>query len=173
MTNVLPHEARSALAVSLRNRMILTGSFVGIIVAAVSALAALPTYLVVQENRAGLPPIAIDTTTPQDREARTEAARTRALITAVSPLISATSTAHSYIEAALRVKPSGISIDRIGYSSTEGLALSGTASKREDVNAYRAALSGDTLHFSNVNVPTSSLIGIGGGRFSMQLTLVK
>ncbi len=173
MTNVLPHEARRALYASFRDRLVLTGSLIFLIAAFVSALAVLPTYLVIHAERGALLPEASDTSTGEEREGRSEAARIRTVIAGVSPLITATSTVYATVTTALAAKPSGISIDRIGFSVSEGLSLSGTASKREDVNAYRAALAADTAHFSNVSVPAASLIGAAGGRFSIQVTLVK
>lgn len=173
MTNVLPHDARRALSASLRSRMILVGSLVFTVAAGVSALAVLPTYLVIEADRAALPPSSLDTATPEDREVRSEAARVRALLSGITPLLSATSTVHGYVASVLAVKPTGISIDRIGYAQTGVLSLSGTASKREDVNAYRAALSADTARFAQVSVPAASLIGLGGGRFSIDITLAQ
>lgn len=170
MTNVLPQEARRALSASFRDRLILTGSLIFFVAAIVSALAVLPTYLVVHAEREALAPVAPDTVAGEERESRSEAARVRAIIAGVSPLITATSTVHELVAAALALKPSGISVDRIGFSTAEGLSISGTSQKREDVNAYRAALSGDTLHFSDVSVPAASLIGAVGGRFSIQVT---
>lgn len=173
MTNVLPQEARRALSASFRDRLVLTGALVFFVAALVSGLAVLPTYLVIHAEREALAPIAPDTSTGEERESRSEAARVRAVIAGVSPLVTSTSTVHASVAAALAAKPSGISIDRISFSASEGLSLSGTASKREDVNAYRAALLADTAHFSNVSVPAASLIGAVGGRFSIQITLVE
>lgn len=173
MTNVLPPEAHRALLASIRDRWILTGALVFLVAALVALAALVPTYLVIQAGRAALPPASLPAGDTASREARTEAARLKALLNGVMPLVSATSSAETSIRAVLTLKPQGISIDRISYNPEKGITLSGTALSRDAVNAFRAALEKDTAHISSVSVPVASILGVGGGRFSVDITLAK
>jgi hypothetical protein len=97
--------------------------------------------------------------------------RAQLLLTQLHPLLSATTSPSGAVAFALASRPSGVTIERISYTSGDegSLIIVGTALARELIEAFRAALSADP-HFSDVSVPVGDLIGVGGGHFSITLS---
>lgn len=154
-----------------RARFTIATSLAIIGVALIFSLALIPSYLAVQLASAPVEPAVKDAhATPNDA---TTVSRAQALVSQISPVLSATSSATAVIKAAIKDRPAGVTLSHFAYTPGEGTApgellISGEAA-REKVAAYRDALSADPL-FKGVTVPVGALVGNEGGHFSMTLT---
>lgn len=93
--------------------------------------------------------------------------KSQALLSAVAPVVSATSSPSSAIEKAIALRPKGVTVDHIRYiGSPKSIQLGGRAT-REQLTAYRTALENDGT-FSTVSVPVAALVG-SSGQFSITL----
>lgn len=175
MTNLLPEKERSSLARSIFHRFLLLGSGGGVAAALVFAASLLPAYFALEAERSALADVRANMESPDslERTERSEGARVRLLLTGVEPAFAATSTVYGLVDAALRAKPAGVSLERIALTAESGMLISGTAPGREKVQAYRTALLADGAHFSAVSVPVASLLGSEEGRFTITLTPVR
>jgi hypothetical protein len=95
----------------------------------------------------------------------------KALLSELSPLVSASTTPTAVITEALSLRPPGITVDEISYTSGNpaSLMLVGSAATNGAISAYKTALASDAL-FTSVSVPVGALVGTDGGRFSMTLS---
>ncbi len=170
MANIIPEEMRKSMQSRLRARFVLAASIVALICAGFSFLALLPSYFVLTTDTSGAGSGAAISAAQnaQDRSAISNAA---ALLSEVTPLSSASSTASDAIAAALSLRPSGVRVDQITYTagSPSSLMLVGSADTTGGISAYRAALAADPA-FASVSVPVGALVGTEGGRFSVTLS---
>lgn len=166
MTNVIPPEDLKDVWRGYRARLIIVFSSFALVFALLGGLALLPSYIALEM-------LAPESAEPgaRDEESKdaAELMRTQALVLQAAPLLAATSSATTMIEAALSLKPRGVSIDRIVYvgGDSQDLQLTGAAS-RNALNEYRTILGSDP-RFVNVSVPVGALVGAEGGRFSITL----
>lgn len=170
MTNVLPHQARKAVWRVYRARFILAGSLVALAVAALSVAALSPSYLILQSEASGASSqTKTDTgTAVQDRAAVLEA---QSFITALTPLLNATTSRVEVVSQALSARPAGMTIHHITLTSGKPgtMILTGSAKNISAINTYRKALEGDRT-FTSVSVPVGDLAGTQNGQFSITLT---
>lgn len=164
MTNVLPN-SRTAVR-RLRARFAIVLGLTLAACALVALLALLPAFLSISIARAGLS----SETGGEAPVEQAEAARTLALIQTLNAFV-ATSSPSLTLEAALAIRPQGVSVNSVRYSggASASLVLSGVSSRREGVNQYRDALLADG-RFGKVSVPVAALVGTQEGRFSMTLS---
>lgn len=167
MANVLPPEIQDRTTRYENARLMIAGSVVAVIAAALSVLAFVPAYMAVQ--------IEGDSSAENDvpraahiQSLTAELAGAQAVVNSVAPIVSATTTPSAALAAALALKPPTVSIDQIVYSPGV-ITLSGVARTDADIDAYRAAVAQDP-RFTGVTVPVSALLGASGGSFSMQLS---
>ncbi len=93
--------------------------------------------------------------------------KSKALMTAVLPIIAATSSPMAAIEKAVSLHPKGATVIRVRYvASAHNIQLGGTAN-REALTAYRTALENDGA-FTSVSVPVAALVG-SSGQYSITL----
>lgn len=169
MSNVLPQLARKKVWRMYRARFLLAGSVVGLVVAALAAVALVPSYVVLQAS--GLGPPAEQTisaaTASQDRMAILE---NQSLLTALSPLVSATTSRAQLIAAALSLRPADIRVEHITLTSGNPgtMILAGSATNISAIETYRKTLGSDSS-FSSVSVPVGDLAGTQNGQFSITL----
>ena len=171
MANIISEDTRRAMQSAARARFILAGAMVALICAGISFLVLLPSYFVLLANSKGISatPSAVS---PSERASDTAAiTHTKALVGQLAPLVAASSSPTEAITAALGLRPSGVRVDQISYSSgtPASLMLVGSADTTSDISAYRAALSADPL-FTSVSVPVGALVGTDGGRFSITIS---
>ena len=94
--------------------------------------------------------------------------RSQALLNAVAPVVSATSSPASGIAKAIAVRPKGVTVDHIRYvGPSKSIQLGGRAT-REQLTAYRTALETEGT-FTTVSVPVAALVG-SSGQFSITLS---
>ena len=170
MTNVLPQQARKGVWRTYRARFILTGSLVAIATALLSLAALSPSYFILQADESGA---ASQNKTDADTASadRTAILETQSLITALTPLVSATTSRAQIISTALSLRPVGMSINHITLTSGKPgtMILTGSATTISAINTYRKTLEGDQT-FSSVSVPVGDLAGTQNGQFSITLT---
>lgn len=166
MSNILPHEAKKAVWSMYRARFMIAGSLIALLVAGLSALSLLPSYLALHaadstQETATASSLASD----DDRAAL---ASLKSMMAALSPIVSATTTPTSAISYALTLKPPTISIDHISYTTGQ-ILLAGSTATREAIGGFRQTLSLDP-HFKGVSIPVGDLTGAPGARFSLTLS---
>ncbi len=167
---MLPREAQKAIWRMYLARFVLAGSCVAIAVAMLSGLALLPMYLALHSADEAAS-ASLQAKNSEIQNERAEIARAQSLITTLSPYASSSSTLSEAIEAALALRPKGVFVDHITYSSgdSSAIVLVGSAATRDGINTYRQALQPD-MRFKTVSVPVGDLAGSQGGRFSVTLT---
>lgn len=181
MSNILPQSAQKEVGRFYRNRLVLSSGLVLLSGAAIAALSFLPGFLMSRVERSALREVSQATSVVSEREGsdlegeRVEILRAHAFIGQFLPYASSSASVHDAIQAALSVRPAGISIETIAYTraNQEGgsstLVLSGNSSSRGSINAYRTALI-ELNRFASVVVPVGALAGTEGGAFSVTLT---
>lgn len=164
MSNVLPN-ARTTYLRRVRARFVIVLGLTFSAAAVVAILALLPAYIATSIARAGL----VSSAGGEAPAEQAEAARTLALIQALTPF--ATTTSSGKLAEALELRPPGVRVTSVRYSAgaPASLVLSGTSLRREGVNEYRDALLVDN-RFGKVSVPVAALVGTQEGRFSITLT---
>lgn len=165
MANVIPHERKKNLGKALHARFISMGSIIFLIGACIASASLLPAIISVRLARASLPQ---DNLTQVDRDDQAKYARALALVHALGPLASATSSPSEVVQRAVGLKPAGISITSVTYRKGQ-IVLSGISSNRLAVNAFREALEKEE-RFSTVSVPVAALVGTREGRFTVTLS---
>ena len=170
MTNVIPEDIRRDMQSNARARLIVAASMVAIIVAALSFLALLPSYLVLKVNASGAHP-SVAVIAPVDiAHDKVLIAHTTTLLNTLSPLVGTTSMPARTIQSVVALRPVGVHIDQITYiaGSPSSLMLVGSAETNGKISLYRDALVATAL-FTSVSVPVGALVGTDGGRFSITL----
>lgn len=149
-----------------RSRLVLAGSAVALAVAFVAYLSLLPSYLALHadENAVSQPVLA-------EGQAHDQAdiVRAQSLLSTLKPLLAGTTTPSEVIQSALLLRPRGVVVDHITYTSGGTIVISGAAPSREGINTYKNALLSNS-HFKFVSVPVGDLAGAEGGRFSVTLS---
>lgn len=166
MTNVLPQETQREVWSMYRARFTLAGSAVALTVALLTYLSLLPSYLALHaDENAFSEPASVGVGTRD----QADIVRTQSLLSALKPLLAGTTTPSEVIQSALLLRPRGVVVDHITYTSGGTIVLSGVTPSREGINAYKNALLSDS-HFKSVSVPVGDLVGAEGGRFSVTLS---
>lgn len=167
MANVLPLKVQRAVWSEYRARAVLVLSFALLASALVALLSLAPSYVVLKgssatKDAAASPPL-------QGQADIQGVLRTQALVTAVLPILSSTTSPERAIREALALRPTGVHVERVSYRAGDGrVVLSGSGDTREAIDAYRAAIADDG-RFGNVSVPLGALVGIEGGRFTITI----
>ena len=173
MVNVLPEGARKSIWAFYRTRLLLAASVALSVCGLLALLALLPAYAALRaEGAFSNAASSVDTEVQKGKDPeRDQILRTRILLEQLSPTASSTAPMFDALISALGKRPAGIAVDRIRYGrDTEGeLTIGGTASSREGVQAYVAALRTDP-RWGSISVPIGDLAGTGDGRFSITLT---
>ena len=166
MSNLLPPKVKRELWGMYRARSIILVALFLCVLAAVSFLALVPSYLVLQ---IGWRTPAQQSVDPSQAADRAVMAHTQAVVAALSPLLAST-TASALITDAIGARPAGITIDHVtaAAGSPGTIILTGSAGSNSEVSAYQRALQADP-HFSGVSVPVADLIGSVNGEFSITL----
>jgi hypothetical protein len=170
MSNLLPQRARKKVWADYRARFVFAGSCVAFVSALLAGTALLPSYLVLRVSGEAPPaPSATAASTTQEDRAAIQGAQ--ALLTALSPLLKATTTPAQMISAALSERPPGVTVGHITLTSGKPgtMILAGSATDIGAINSYRKTLSADA-RFSSVSVPVGDLAGTQNGQFSITLT---
>lgn len=166
MANVLPTEEKKRVLRDVRSRFVLTAACVLLTGALIATACLSPAVISVMLAINGLPQEEQLSDTTRDDQIKQ--ARAVALVAALNPIISATTTPSSSVIAALSVKPAGVSVTSLSYSKGR-LLLSGVSRDRQAVNDYRELLEADP-RFITVAVPVAALVGTQDGRFTITLS---
>jgi hypothetical protein len=168
MSNVIAPKERKGVGRMYRSRFIALGSAALIICSGVSALALLPSYLVLHADAAALAPQGPRSADQADRAAL---AQTETELSLVAPFASSATSSAGVVAIALAERVSGVSVDHISFTvgDPSTLVLSGHTSSPSKLDSYRKALAADAL-FESVTVPVSDLVGSQDGSFTMTLT---
>ncbi len=170
MSNILPRDTQRDVWRMYRARFIVTGSLIAIVTAFFAGIALLPMYLALHASDESL---SASSQSKNDRGQgdRAEVGRAQLLISALAPMVTSTTSPSQAIGIALRLRPKGVVVDRILYSSgtSKEIVITGDSATREGIHAYQQALQSDR-HFKNATVPISDLAGTKSGEFSVTLT---
>jgi hypothetical protein len=148
-----------------RARFLIVLSLVLIGLSVLAYVALLPSFVALETNT--LSDAEINAQGSSASDSLKSMQRSQALLSAVSPLVYATSTPTAAIEKAISLRPKGATVQRIRYiGSTRSIQIAGVAN-RETLTAYRIALENDGM-FSTVSVPVAALVG-SSGQFSITL----
>jgi hypothetical protein len=85
--------------------------------------------------------------------------------------VAATSSPARTVADVVAKRPKGVTLSRIVYTAgtPATLELTGAATQREQVSAYRALLASDS-RFASVNVPINALLGADNGNFTITIS---
>ena len=171
MSNLLPRETLRTVSNAHRARFILVGSMVAIVCGVIAFLALAPTYAIVRGERTASEDL-IDASSLEAATDREEVTRARELVKELLPVASSTTPILSLLDQVLSARPTGIGITHISVrrGSPGEIVLNGIAPSRDEINAYREALSKNS-HFESVSVPVpiGILTGFGVGAFNATL----
>lgn len=166
MTNVLPLPAQQTLWSIHRARFLTVFALVLIALSVLAYVALLPSFVALETNT--LSDAEMSAQGSSATESLKSMQKSQALLTAVAPIIYATTTPTFAMEKAIELRPKGATVSRIRYiGSSHTIQLAGVAS-REALTAYRTALENDGL-FTAVSVPVAALVG-ASGQFSITLS---
>lgn len=176
MSNLLPKERLDLVWEDYRSRLILTGALVFLGAAILAGNAFLPAYVALkvgenaQEQQKASSLLQSDPN-PQSRAERADILRSQNMLTNVTPIVSATSSLTETLTSALERRPNGVLVNRINVVSGKSgsVVITGDANGREEINQYKDALSKDA-RFEGVSIPVGTLVGSGGGAFTITLT---
>jgi len=170
MTNVLPSNDMQAVLRTARARFLLVGGIAFACAGFGSCLALIPALFMVAAPEDGVPQ---RPEVAQQEVAHREAiSHTRAMLAELAPLAKERRSFHEALTTALTAQPDEVEIASVAYRSSDTggvIVLTGTASGRESVNAYREALS-DSGAFESVSVPVAALVGALAGNFTITLS---
>lgn len=148
-----------------RARFIIVLSLMLISLALFFGIALIPSFAALEINT--LSPDEVNAQGSSAADSMKDMLRSQALLNAVAPVISSTSSPSSAITKAIAVRPSGVTISQIRYiSASRSIQLGGKAT-REQLTAYRTALETEGT-FTSVSVPVAALVG-SSGQFSVTL----
>lgn len=168
MSNVIPQQERKSIGSMYRSRFVMVGSAAVVVCSALSALALLPSFLVLRADSAALAPQGNTAVDKADRAALTQ---TEEMLSTLEPFASSATSSAGVLAVALAQRPSGVTVDHSTYTAGKPavVVLSGRASTPSKLDAYRKALSQNAL-FNSVTVPVSDLIGSQDGAYTMTLS---
>jgi len=167
MSNVIPQEGREVVARMYRARYVIAGGLIMLATALLAGLSIFPSYLAL--NAAPTPANSSPSSAASDSD-RAAVAQTQALLGAIGPLLSATTSPTDAISLALALRGSGVTVNHVAFTAgvPDVLVLSGNAATPAEIDAYRKALAAQSL-FANVSIPVGDLIGSQDGSFSVTL----
>ena len=171
MSNVLPSGAQKDAWRFNRSHFVLVGALVLLVGALVALAVLIPGYLLVKAGQEVALPSFLQVPAAKEGNERAEIVRAQVLTEQFSFLASSSTSPIDALAAALRARPSGASIEGIQYIRGEAgkILITGSASNRTSVSAYRDALAKE-VYFTDVSIPASALAGAEGGKFSITLT---
>ena len=171
MVNILPPDSLKTVRHFYRSRVILAGSLVAIACGVIVLVSLISAYAVVIGTPIGVDDSPDVTLSASSRENREAIVHTETLLKELGPLAVSASSTVEFIEAALLARPHSVAVQNIHLTRTDPatLILAGTASSRDDINAYRVTLSKDS-RFKSVSVPIGILAGTKDDRFIVTLT---
>lgn len=165
MSNILPLPERQAAWDAARARVLFLTGLALLAGALLAILALLPSAAVA---RNALMQAVQDVSAQQPRSEDGQAlVESQALIVQMQSLLG-TSTPIALIADVLAKRPPKTTVTHITYTPGT-LVVSGAAARRDDVNAFRAAVAADT-RFSSVTVPINALVGVEDGAFTMTIS---
>ena len=138
-----------------------------IVAALVSLIALLPAFISVRIAGAALQKSDSEVA-PQVREDQKKQGRAIALVNALLPIATATTSPSQAAITAISLKPAGMRINSLSYKKGTVVVI-GIADKREAISAYRDALE-KSGQYTSVAVPIAALVGSQEGRFTITLT---
>jgi len=138
------------------------------VVALIVILVLVPSYAIVKAQQQSTEAKVAEF--PPNNE-RDEIARAQTLVRALKPVFVSATSSLTVFNDIFSVRPAGVTLSSIGLRKGEPgtIAISGRASSREQINAYRAVLS-ENPAFKSVDVPIGAFVGAEGGSFSMTIT---
>lgn len=169
MANVLPPEDQKIIMRTQIARFVLVFSAVALICACATYLALTPSYLTlvfgdvkVQSNLGG------HASTTSDASVMRE---TKATITQLNSITSATSSASQILSAIISEKPEGVTISELNFTSGSPgkIVIVARAARLNLIQTYRDTLKADA-HFESVNIPVSALVGSANDNFTITLS---
>ncbi len=173
MSNVLPQSEKKRILRTIRARYLIVGSLALLSGAVVASLSLLPAIISIRIAQDSLDSSAAQLRDDADGDYAIQV-RTQGLLDTFTPIVSATTSPTDLLQAALAVKPPGISVTSMSFSggAKGSIVLSGVARDRLAVNAFSEALQ-RTEKFGTVTVPVASLVGTQDGRFTVTLSNFK
>jgi hypothetical protein len=168
MSNLLPQQFQKQLWAGYRARFVTVGSMLFICVAIITALALLPSYIILITN---YPRQTISKDQQQKNDTDLiDLATAQILVIQYGPMMSDKPTTEVVIDI-LQLRPAGVKVDKIAYTAgtVATLVVSGAATSRESINMYREAIVA-TGRFKSVTIPVGDLIGVKGGRFTVTIS---
>ena len=173
MVNVLPEGARKSIWRFYRARLVFAAAVALCACGLLALLALLPAYAALRAEGAFFnPALSANAAAPKGKDPeRDQILRTRILLEQLSPVASSSAPMLDALISALDKRPAGVTVDRMNYARSGGgeVTIGGTASSREGIQAYAAALR-DDRRWKSIAVPIGDLAGTGDGRFSITLT---
>jgi type II secretory pathway pseudopilin PulG len=156
---------------SARARFVLAASTVLLICAGIAALMLLPSYFVLTASEHRANSSAAPLSSAQRASDTAAITHVKSLLKQLSPLVAASTTPTDAIEGALSLRPTGVRIDQVTYTSgaPATLMLVGSADTNGAISKYQTALAADPI-FTSVSIPVGALVGTDGGRFSVRLS---
>jgi Tfp pilus assembly protein PilN len=166
MANLLPEKLLQKIRTEYRERFILAGSGLAVVVALFTILMLAPSYTVLLVTR----PAAVMQASllQQGKQDTADVATAQSVVVSLQPVVAATSSASSAMLEALSQKPKGVTVDGVSYEAGS-VSLSGTGDSRDAIDQYRQNLQNDS-HFSSVKLPIGDLVGLKDTRFTISLT---
>lgn len=169
MANLLPEATQKKVWATTRAHFVAVSAYVLLASAAFSALALLPSYLVLT---IAVPAAEIQqtTATTSNKVLMAEIAATQAIVKGIAPVLSATSSPDGRVAAVVAAKPKTVKLTHIAYTvgKPSVLMITGSAVDRDAINTYRAALL--AANVGNVTVPVSALVGTEDGQFTITVS---
>lgn len=169
MANVLPPAQQKQIVRMYLARLLLALACALLFLASIFQVALVPSYLALAFASPPIPHIPQGGTAAGDPLA---VVRAQTLLNTIAPVVNASSSPSMIAAAALSDMPAGVTIQHVSVSSgtdaSAATAMIVGAATRENVEAYRSALTKDPL-FSSVTVPVSALVGSDAGHFTITL----
>lgn len=170
MANLLPEHLQNSVWSTIRAHFILVAAWVLLASALFSAVALLPSFLVLTfavpaaESRTGS---AVES---KNASSVADIALAQSVIKGLAPTLSATSSPDGRIAAVVAAKPKSVKIEHVAYTvgKPSVLMIAGVAEDRDAINTFRAALLAADI--GNVTVPVSALVGSTDGQFTLTVS---
>lgn len=170
MANVLPRDALKSLRRSYIERIVFVSSVVLIACGVVALAALISTYAVVTGD-AESPSDGEEVMLSEASADRQAIQRAQSLVRELKPVATSTISIIELVRDVVAVRGERIRIESLDVrrGADGSISVSGTMSSRDDVNAYRAALS-ENPRFQKVSVPLGILTSASDTRFSISIT---
>jgi len=170
MSNVLPPASLREVRRMNTERLLLVGSLLLIVCAAIAFLVLVPSYAIVRAE-SDLPEVSHESISIADKAERDDIFRAQLLVRDLWPIASSSTPILEVLNEVLRERPVDVVVRRINYErgNPGTIILSGSAPSREKIQAYQGALARNPS-IKSANVPLQNLAGSDGGHFTLTLT---